>query len=362
MIISRSKNEIEISIIEKSKSSRYLDNLSLDEKYFLDNTFDFVETYREKVKCLLSNTFSQTFCKNCNLKIKIPYDYKKKEPKKYCSNICNFKSEEGRIKNSIAQKNRKNKNADISILAKKRYKDILEKNNIIYNEKNKDIEYIILNKKKCTSQYHTILAVDEVSYLNSFWPYAETIKEKVFLMENKITERPRCLNCDKELNSPFISSINNKKKIKRFCDLNCKSSSKNIREMISNSVAKSYELDQDLYTKKIKSGRKWREFTMPSGKIVLVQGYELFGLNELLETIKEEDILVHREVPRVKYKYGGIERIHFADFYIKSTNTLIDVKSNFTFSIEIEKNNAKKLFAEEQGYNYKFMIISRRKK
>jgi hypothetical protein len=338
-----------------------LDLLSLEEKEYLDNIFDFTETYKDKVKCLLSNTFLQTFCKNCGLKNKIPYDYASKQPKKYCSNVCSFKSKEGRLKNSIAQKNRKNNNAEISRLAKKRYKDILKYTDIIYTEKNEDIEVKILNKKNHTTQYHTMLTTDEISYLNSFWPYAQTIKEKVFLMENNIRERPECLNCNSKLNSPLISSINKQRTIKRFCNLNCKSSSKNIRELISNSVAKSYELDQNLYLKKLKSGRKWREFVMPSGKTLLVQGYESLALNELLMTISEEDILVHKDVPKVRYNYGGIDRIHFADFYIKSTNTLIDVKSSFTFNVEVDKNNAKKLFAENQGYNYKFMIISRGK-
>lgn len=54
----------------------------------------------------------------------------------------------------------------------------------------------------------------------------------------------------------------------------------------------------------------------------------------------------------------GIEK----SIIVKSTNTLIDVKNVFTFNIEIDKNNAKKFFAEKQGYNYKFMIMSRGKK
>jgi hypothetical protein len=208
--------DIEFYIIQKSKSSRYLDLLSVEEKFYLDRIFYFVETYKHKVKCLLSNTFSDTFCLNCGIKNKVPYDYIRKSPKVYCSNICSLKSSEGRIRNSIAQKNRK-KNPEHSNLAKKRYSNLLNKKDFLHIEKNANIEDSILSKRRRSNQYHTILSDEEASYLNSFWGYACTIKEKVFLMENDIRERPRCLNCGEQISSPFISCINKKKYLKRFC-------------------------------------------------------------------------------------------------------------------------------------------------
>ena len=41
--------DIEFYIIQKSKSTRYLDLLSVEEKFYLDRIFYFVETYKHKV-------------------------------------------------------------------------------------------------------------------------------------------------------------------------------------------------------------------------------------------------------------------------------------------------------------------------
>lgn len=348
--------KIEQIILEKSKSSRYLDKLSDDEKNYLDNIFFFLDSYQQKVKSLISKTFSETYCLTCKIKNKIPYDYIKKAPKKFCSNICNFKSDEFRLKNSLSQKNRK-KNPMHSDNAKQRYVDTLNNVDIKFTERRSDIEESILLKKRNTNQYHTILSAEEKSYMSSFWGYAKTARERVFLLENNIFTRQKCVNCKMELNSPLISNIDGIKYLKRFCNIECKNKSKEVRQLISNSVSRSYEKDLELSGKKLKSGTRWREFLMPSGKIVSTQGYEEFGIIEILKTHDEDDIFIHKNIPIVKYYYGGIHRNHYADFYIKSTNTLIDVKSQFTYDVEIEKNKAKKLAAEIQGFNYNFMIV-----
>jgi hypothetical protein len=352
--------KIEKSILDKSKSSRYLDNLSNNEKEYLDNIFFFVDSYKHKVKSLLSNTFSSTYCLTCGLKNEIPYDYMRKIPKKYCSNICNFKSDESRSKNSISQKNRV-KTIMHSENAKKRYIASLNDNSSSFLERNEDIERSIILKKINTNQYHTILSNEEKSYINLFWGYAKTIRERVFLLENNVFIRQRCITCNQELSSPLLSNINGAKCLKKYCNLKCKSQSKIVREKISESVSNSYKNNLNLSDKKFKSGRSWKIFIMPSGKAVSVQGYEDSAIIEILKIYNEDDLLIHKDVPIIKYTYKNIDRNHFADFYIKSTNTLIDVKSQFTYDIEIDKNNAKKLAAEKQGFNYSFMIISGRK-
>jgi hypothetical protein len=333
--------EIEELIIIKSKSSRYLDLLSFEEKKYLDDIFFFLDSYKCKVKALLCNTFSRTNCLICGKENEIPYNYVRKEPKKYCSNICAFKSEENRKKNSDSQKNKKY-NPKRKLDIETRFKDILTKNSILFTERNSEIEKNILLKKNKTSQYHTILTDEELCYLNSFWSYAKSIKEKVFLLENNIFERLKCLHCMKELESSFISTINKKKYLKKYCNSKCKNESIEIRQLISKSVSESYKKDFELSKNKAKSGMAWREKQLPSGKIVLLQGYEDLAIEQLLENHKEDDIVIHKGVPIVKYFYKEIMRSHFADFYIKSTNTLIDVKSNFTLNVDIEKIKQKK--------------------
>lgn len=53
---------------------------------------------------------------------------------------------------------------------------------------------------------------------------------------------------------------------------------------------------------------------------------------------------------------GEIHR-YIPDFYIKSKNLLIEVKSEFTFYTSIDDNIAKCKAAQEMGYNIEFIVF-----
>jgi hypothetical protein len=52
-----------------------------------------------------------------------------------------------------------------------------------------------------------------------------------------------------------------------------------------------------------------------------------------------------------------ILRNYFPDIYIKSTNTIIEVKSQWTFDNWKEKNLAKEQACLQQGFNFEFIIL-----
>ena len=105
-----------------------------------------------------------------------------------------------------------------------------------------------------------------------------------------------------------------------------------------------------------------KQYTLPSGKIIDYQGYENFALIELLhvEKLCEDDILTDRKrVPEIWYNdKNGKKRRHYVDFYIKSQNRCIEVKSTWTNQ---EKNNVfeKQKSAKELGLKYEIWIYDK---
>ncbi|HRW22403.1 MAG TPA: hypothetical protein P5509_10555 [Bacteroidales bacterium] len=85
-------------------------------------------------------------------------------------------------------------------------------------------------------------------------------------------------------------------------------------------------------------------------------------IDKLLKTIEEKNIVVGRaniinEIGIIKYYFDNALRNYFPDIYIKSTNTIIEVKSQWTFNKWKEKNLAKEQACLQQGFNFEFMIL-----
>lgn len=106
----------------------------------------------------------------------------------------------------------------------------------------------------------------------------------------------------------------------------------------------------------------YKEYKLPSGTIVKLQGYEPYALDKLLKEFHENDIVIgvkeiNKHITKIEYEYHGKIRRYYPDFYIKSTNTIIEVKSPWTFSIQSERNMLKKQACLKNNYNFIFLII-----
>lgn len=98
---------------------------------------------------------------------------------------------------------------------------------------------------------------------------------------------------------------------------------------------------------------------MPSGRKVKIQGYEDRGLTELLSEYKESEITIDRkEMPAIWYEYNNKICRYFSDFYIVSTNTIIEIKSNYTMKLNYVKNLLKQEACIKQGFNFEFRIYN----
>ena len=101
-----------------------------------------------------------------------------------------------------------------------------------------------------------------------------------------------------------------------------------------------------------------KEYTLPSGNIIKIQGYEHFALNELLKNINENDIITGcKNVPTIWYNdESGKKHRHFVDIFIPSQNKCIEVKSTWTFKKQKEIVLLKKLTGKELGYLYEIWV------
>lgn len=56
------------------------------------------------------------------------------------------------------------------------------------------------------------------------------------------------------------------------------------------------------------------------------------------------------------YEYDGINRKYYPDIFLLNTNTIVEVKSSYTYKLDYEKNQKKMQSVIEKGYNFVFII------
>jgi hypothetical protein len=116
------------------------------------------------------------------------------------------------------------------------------------------------------------------------------------------------------------------------------------------------------YAKISKKAYKFKDYVLPSGKIIKVQGYEPFGLNYLLnvEKILEDDIITGvQNVPKIWYKDNdGISHTHYPDIWIPSQNRCIEIKSTWTAEKKKDCIYLKQLAGQNMGMTYDLWIYN----
>jgi hypothetical protein len=105
---------------------------------------------------------------------------------------------------------------------------------------------------------------------------------------------------------------------------------------------------------------RYKTYIMPSGKEVRIMGYEPQYLNKLLLEHAEDEIAVGAEnVPVIQYvDSAGNRRKYFPDIFVQSTNTLYEVKSEYTFTVDEEINLLKHHHAKLAGFNHIIVILN----
>lgn len=105
-------------------------------------------------------------------------------------------------------------------------------------------------------------------------------------------------------------------------------------------------------------------YTLPSGKVIQIQGYEYMALDDLFEEgYSEDDIAAgadYTRIPIIDYEYNGTWHKYYPDIYIISENRIIEVKSDFYYKNQKEVNLAKYAGTIAAGHDMDFWIYNRR--
>mgnify|MGYP000167671353 CR=1 FL=1 len=115
----------------------------------------------------------------------------------------------------------------------------------------------------------------------------------------------------------------------------------------------------EIAEKSHKNSYNLKEYTLPSNNIVKVQGYEPFALDILLKIFNENDIIIERkDIPIIKYETNKKIFTYYPDIFIPKENKIIEVKSIWTYNVNLEKNILKQKASINNGYNFEFWIFN----
>ena len=113
----------------------------------------------------------------------------------------------------------------------------------------------------------------------------------------------------------------------------------------------------EIARKMLRSRFALKEYVLPSGDILEVQGYEPFCLDELLmEGVTEKEIVNgFAGMPSIEYEYEGARHVYHPDVYL-SSGKIIEVKSLYTLNAAYAKTVEKLRSCIDQGYDVEIRI------
>jgi hypothetical protein len=124
--------------------------------------------------------------------------------------------------------------------------------------------------------------------------------------------------------------------------------------------------NKDILEKHFKNSYKLKDYKLPSGKTIKIQGYEYIALDELLKIYEENDIIVGNlnMMPELWWNDSkNIKHRYYVDIFIPKENKMIEVKSNWTYLQDDKKEKIEKipLEAKKLGYKYEYWIYDEKK-
>jgi len=110
----------------------------------------------------------------------------------------------------------------------------------------------------------------------------------------------------------------------------------------------------------------YKKYKLENGDEINLQGYEDYVFFEkLLIKYDINDICIsnndiYKKTGKLYYEFNNKEHKYYPDFYIISENKIIEVKSDYTYNINIEKNEEKKKMCINKGFDFEFFIVDKK--
>ena len=134
--------------------------------------------------------------------------------------------------------------------------------------------------------------------------------------------------------------------------------SKLIKTMIEKYGVKHSLQIPEICEKQQKKRYKTKNYQWKTGEISKVQGYENKVLSDLENSgYSFNDILTNKsDMPEIWYEFKGEKRRYFPDIFIPKENLLLEVKSTYTISQEVDKNEKKWEATRSLGYDFRIEV------
>jgi hypothetical protein len=341
-------------------------------KYTFENLINIISTYKSSLignydtriinvktkieyKCNCGNVYKKPFeniykngalCKECSYKIRVKKAIET-NLKKYGVNFV-FQLED--IKKKIKETNKQKYNCDhisqTEEFKEKRKQTCLNKYGVENNSQTEEFKEKI--KQTCLEKYNT----------------------KNIFQSNYFKEKSKQTCLDKYGVKYITQTKEFKEKSKETCmkkfGVSHPSQTEEFKEKSKETCIKKFGVshpsqNSEIAEKMLKNSYKRKEILKSTGEIIFLQGYEPIAYKILLKSFNEEDIISDKKiVPELWWKDNkNKNHRHFVDFYIKSTNTCVEIKSTYTFNIVKEKVLLKQQFSKLQGYNYEIWIFDK---
>lgn len=114
----------------------------------------------------------------------------------------------------------------------------------------------------------------------------------------------------------------------------------------------------EIYERSAKSNYRRKEYVWKTGEISIVQGFEPIVLKELEDSGYSFDQVKTKatDMPKFLYTHKNKTKRYFPDIYIPENNTIIEVKSEYTYTQNTEINNLKFQSVIDAGYEFRLEI------
>jgi hypothetical protein len=382
------------------RNSKIVQNYILLETDYLINN----ETFSERIFHIANNYFSTPICPICQIN-KLKFNPNKWDYNKSCSIKCGANHPERSIKtittnlekygveNVYQSKEVKQKIKETNLrnigfeyyTQTKKFKEHCRKLNLEkYGVENYSQTQEFKDKVKSTSLEK--YGVEHVTQSQEFKDRLKETNLKKYGVDHQFKDpyiRKKISNTIKEKYGKdwYTETEEFKKKFKEYSLLKYgteyPSTNRNVKIKKENTCINKYQFKSYLGSKEHKEFmlKKWgieypfhgkyKDYILPSGRIVKIQGYENYALDLLLKTYKEEDLLIvdkeiRNRLGKILYfdPYADKERQYLLDIYLIPENRVIEVKSEFTFMRNLEINLIKRESCISKGFGYEFWVFN----
>ena len=264
-------------------------------------------------------------CSNCGKIKNIMFKKYKKSIFNHNYYTCHGKCSGKKSKNTWSKKS----TTEINNITKKRKQTCLKNHNVENILQSKKIKEKI--KQTCLERY----GVENISQLS----------------DNSVKVKQTCL--ERYGNENYNNPNKNKQTCLKNYGVEFPLQSEEIRQKYKQTCLKKYGVEhpmqcEDIFLKTFKSSIQKSYYKDTN---LHYQGtYEKDFLDNYINKINIDN------GPTIKYNYENKNKVYFSDFFIKSKNLIIEIKSDYTYNLHLEKNLTKQKACVEQGYIFIFII------